>query len=138
MNRSVRVASFLVVVGLGACDGPPGDRPQDKRMMQRQQQLNQVIQGLERGADQVMVRGHQAFLDAKRSGEELAADTGKRMRQLAEASDEVAEKTKQLEQVAAGVQGSTQEVVDLARKAAGYVGLSQEPVPTDKTPSVNQ
>jgi hypothetical protein len=134
MNRFVRVASFLVVVSLGACDGPPGNRPQDKRMMQRQQQLNQVIQGLERGADQVVGRGHQAFLDVKRSGEEIAADAGKRMQQLAEASDEVANKTKRLEQVAAGVQGGSQEVLDFARKAAGYVGLSQEPVSTDKTP----
>jgi predicted TIM-barrel enzyme len=79
-------------------------------------------------------RGHQAFLDVKRSGEEIAADAGKRMQQLAEASDEVANKTKRLEQVAAGVQGGSQEVLDFARKAAGYVGLSQEPVSTDKTP----
>lgn len=138
MIRPSNVFVGISVLILGACDGPAGNRPQDKRVMQRQQQLNQVIQGLERQADQVVARGHQAFLDVKRSSEELAADAGKRMQQLADTSDEVAKKAKQLEQVAGGVQGSSQKVLDFAQKAAGYIGLSQEPVPTGKTPQVPQ
>jgi methyl-accepting chemotaxis protein len=123
----------LLALGLEACDVPSGNRPQDKKVMQRQQQLNQVIQGLEREANRMVVGGQQMYLDVKKSSGDLAADAERKLKQISAASERVEAQTKRLEELANGVDQGSQRIAQMAQKAAEYVGLAPESVPADKT-----
>jgi len=103
--------------------------------MQRQQQLNQVIQGLEREANRLVIGGQQAYIEVKKSTGDIALDAERKIQQLSAASDTVAAQTRKLEELANGVDQGSQRIAQLAQKAAEYAGIVPEAVPADKTPS---